>query len=35
MFLWEMQGSNAESLRCREKNEVSDEILKGNFLHFW
>ena len=26
--------TNAESLCCREKNEVSDEILNGNFLHF-
>ena len=26
--------TNAESLRCREKNELSDEILNGNFLHF-
>ena len=26
---------NAEILYCREKNEVSDEILSGNFLHFW
>ena len=26
--------TNAESLCRREKNEVSDEILNGNFLHF-
>ena len=26
--------TNAESLCCREKNEVSDESLYGNFLHF-
>ena len=26
--------TNAASLCCREKNEVSDEILNGNFLHF-
>ena len=26
--------TNAESLCYREKNEVSDEILNGNFLHF-
>ena len=26
--------TNAENL-CREKKEVSDKILKGNFLHFW
>ena len=26
--------TNAESLCCREKNELSDEILNGNFLHF-
>ena len=26
--------TNAESLCCRKKNEVSDEILNGNFLHF-
>ena len=26
--------SNAKSLCYREKNEVSDEILNGNFLHF-
>ena len=26
--------ANAESLCCREKNEVSVEILNGNFLHF-
>ena len=25
---------NAESLCCREKNEVLDEILNGYFLHF-
>ena len=35
--LWEKRkamSANAESLYCREKN-VSDEILNGNFLHFW
>ena len=26
--------TNAESLCCRKKNEVSDEILNGNFLYF-
>ena len=26
--------TNTESLCCREKNEVSDEILNVNFLHF-
>ena len=26
--------TNTESLFCREKNEVSEEILNGNFLHF-
>ena len=26
--------TNADSLCCRKKNEVSDEILNGNFLHF-
>ena len=26
--------TNAESLCCREKNEVSDEILNGESLHF-
>ena len=26
--------ANAESLCYREKNEVSDEILNSNFLHF-
>ena len=26
--------TNAESLCCREKKEVSDKILNGNFLHF-
>ena len=27
--------TNAETSMCyREKNEVSDEILNGNFLHF-
>ena len=26
--------TNAESLCCRQKCEVSDEILNGNFLHF-
>ena len=26
--------TNAESLCYREKNEGSDEILNGNFLHF-
>ena len=26
--------TNAESLCCHEKNELSDEILNGNFLHF-
>ena len=25
--------TNVESLPCREKNELSDEILNGNFLH--
>ena len=25
---------NTDSLCCREKNEVSDEILNGNFLYF-
>ena len=25
--------TNAESLYCRKKNEASDEILNGNFLH--
>ena len=25
---------NAESKCCHEKNELSDEILNGNFLHF-
>ena len=27
--------TNAESLCCREKNELSDEILNANFFHFW
>ena len=27
--------TNADSLCCRKKNEVSDEILNGNFLHFY
>ena len=27
--------TNAESLCWREKNELSDEILKDNFFHFW
>ena len=27
--------TNAESLCWREKNELSDEILNGNFFHFW
>ena len=26
--------TNAESWCCHEKNELSDEILNGNFLHF-
>ena len=26
--------TNGENLCCREKNEVSDEILNGDFLHF-
>ena len=26
--------TNAKSLCCRKKNELSDEILNGNFLHF-
>ena len=26
--------TNTAGLCCREKNEVSDEILNGNFLHF-
>ena len=26
--------TNTGSVCCREKNEVSGEILKGNFLHF-
>ena len=26
--------TNAKSLCCREKNELSDEILNSNFLHF-
>ena len=26
--------TNAESLCCRQKNKLSDEILNGNFLHF-
>ena len=26
--------TNSESLCCREKNGLSDEILNGNFLHF-
>ena len=26
--------TNTGSVCCREKNEVSDEILKGNFLPF-
>ena len=26
--------TNDESLCCRGKNEVQDEILSGNFLHF-
>ena len=26
--------TNTDSLCCREKNEVLDEILKANFLHF-
>ena len=26
--------TNAEILCCREKKELSDEILNGNFLHF-
>ena len=26
--------TNTESLFCCEKNEVSEEILNGNFLHF-
>ena len=26
--------TNAESLCCREKNEISDEILNSNFLNF-
>ena len=26
--------TNAESLCCREKNEVLDEILNGDSLHF-
>ena len=26
--------TDTESLCCRKKNEVSDEILKGNFLYF-
>ena len=27
--------TNPESLCCHEKNEVSDEILNSDFLHFW
>ena len=26
--------TNAESLCCREKNELSDEIFNANFFHF-
>ena len=26
--------TNVKSLCCRKKNELSDEILNGNFLHF-
>ena len=26
--------TDVEGLCCHEKNEVSDEILNGNFLHF-
>ena len=26
--------TSAKSLCCRKKNELSDEILNGNFLHF-
>ena len=29
-----VMSTNAESLCCRQKNEPSDEIINGNFLHF-
>ena len=29
-----VMSTNAESLCCRQKNEPSDEIIDGNFLHF-
>ena len=29
-----VMSTNAKSLCCREKNELSDEILNSNFLHF-
>ena len=31
---YKAMSTNTESLCCREKNEVLDEILNGNFLHF-
>ena len=32
---YKTMSTNSKSLSCRKKNEMSDEILKGNFLHFW
>ena len=31
---YKVMSTNADSLCCREKNELSDEILNGNFLYF-